>query len=152
MDVLDHLMQEHRNVERMLAELAASEVGPDREETLAELSDALDFHMEVEERDVYPLVEEHLGEQKADQAEGEHDLARTALTDAADEVNGDGFIAAIETLTAAIGRHVQEEESEIFPQLRAKAADDVAALGDPDQLEAEVAEELDAEAPEDLTS
>ena len=62
MDVLDHLMKEHREAEAMLAALGESSPGAERAATLAKLGDALTLHMEVEERDVYPLILQHLEE------------------------------------------------------------------------------------------
>jgi len=145
MDVLEHLIEEHRKAEQMLQQLAQSQPGPGRDRVLAELGDALALHMEVEEREVYPLVEEFLGQAKASEAENEHNKARDDLARAVDAVATGDFQQAIETLTADISHHVQEEEGDIFPQLRQKAARDVEALGDPEDAEAEVKDEMVAE-------
>ena len=138
MDVLDHLIKEHREVEQLLEKLAASAAGHDREQMLAELGDALDMHMEVEERDVYPIVEDHLGEEKSAAVEHEHNNARNHLSRVADHVNDVLFAEAIEALTNDIQHHVAEEENKIFPTLRRVAADEIAALGDPEDIEDEV--------------
>ena len=61
MDVLTHLTEEHRKVEAMLAVLADSEPGDERESTVWELEEALSTHMLVEEQFVYPIVKEELG-------------------------------------------------------------------------------------------
>ena len=49
MDVLEHLIDEHRQAEQLIAPLAASQPGLTRASVFAELLDALDLHMEVEE-------------------------------------------------------------------------------------------------------
>lgn len=142
MDVLEHLIEEHRKAEQMLQQLAQSEPGHGRERLLAELGDALTLHMEVEEREVYPLVEEYVGQDQAGEAEDEHDKARAGLARAVEAVGTDAFRQAIEALTADISHHVEEEEGEIFPQLREKAARDIEALGDPEDVEEEVEDEV----------
>jgi len=145
MDVLEHLIEEHRKAEQMLQQLAQSQPGPNRERVLAELGDALALHMEVEEREVYPLVEEFLGQDKAAEAENEHNKAREDLARAVETVGSDDFQQAIQVLTGDISHHVQEEEGEVFPQLRQKAGSAIDALGDPEDVEAEVEEEVSAE-------
>jgi len=94
--------------------------------------------MEVEERDVYPIVEELIGAEKAASAEKEHNTARDDLARLADHMTDASFTEAIQTLTNDIRHHVSEEENEIFPQLRKNAAADIAALGSPEDLEEEV--------------
>jgi hypothetical protein len=49
-DVLDHLIEEHRKVEQMLARLKETDEGSEREQLLAELKDTLKTHNAVEER------------------------------------------------------------------------------------------------------
>jgi len=138
MDVLEHLTEEHRKVERLLDSLAKSDEGPGREQTLDELESSLATHMAVEERFLYPIVLEVVGEEDEEGAENEHGLARDGLQKMRELVDQPGFGAAVEMVKAGIGHHVEEEEHEIFPKLRSDAADRVAALGEPDQLEAEV--------------
>ena len=79
MDVLTHLTEEHRKVEAMLAVLADSEPGDERESTVWELEEALSTHMLVEEQFVYPIVKEELGTEEFVGASNEHDLTRSAL-------------------------------------------------------------------------
>jgi len=140
MDVLEHLTEEHRKVEGMLAELGSSEPGDEREQTVAELEDALQTHMALEERYVYPLVKENVGTEEFTDAQKEHGTTRQGLQQVRDLVDQDGFEAAVRELASGIQHHVQEEEGEIFPELRRQAASAIAELGDPEQLEASVEE------------
>jgi iron-sulfur cluster repair protein YtfE (RIC family) len=142
MDVLEHLEEEHRKVEKLIAELEATTTAAEREPILADLGDSLAKHMDVEEERLYPIVDERLGSDKASEANREHDVAREDLARLVEQADGDGFAEALNQFKTDIGHHVSEEENEIFPELRAKAADDIAALGDPHQLENEVQEEL----------
>ena len=138
MDVLEHLIEEHRKAESLMAALVDSEPGPERESTLDELEEALSTHMAVEERFVYPIVVDTVGEEDEQGAENEHGLTRAGLAKARELVAEPGFAAAVEMLQAGIGHHVEEEEHEIFPQLREKAAAQIEQLGDPEQLEGQV--------------
>jgi iron-sulfur cluster repair protein YtfE (RIC family) len=137
MDVLTHLEQEHRKVEAMLKTLSDSEPGAERERTLAELEESLATHMAVEERFIYPLVKKDLEAEMADEADTEHRLARTGLAKMRELVDRPGFGAAVEMVKGGIGHHVKEEETEMFPALRKKAADEIAGL-DPEELEEQV--------------
>ena len=62
-DVLDHLMQEHREVEQMLGRLKESEEGTERDELFAELTRSLRTHMAVEERFLYPILADVMAQQ-----------------------------------------------------------------------------------------
>jgi iron-sulfur cluster repair protein YtfE (RIC family) len=142
MDILEHLEQEHRKVEKMIAELESTRTIEQREPILADLGDSLSKHMDVEEERIYPIIDERIGASKAREAQKEHDTARDDVAQLVEQADSDGFAAALAQFKADINHHVSEEENELFPQLREKAADDIAALGDPEQLEDEVEEDL----------
>ena len=136
MDVLEHLTEEHRKVEALLAQLKEADEGQ-RADLLDQLDEALGTHMAVEERFLYPIVAEVMGEEDAAEATDEHDLARDGLAAARERLEEGAFVAAIETLEAGIAHHVEEEESELFPKLREQAGDRIAQM-DPEDLEAKV--------------
>jgi len=139
---LDHLEEEHRKVEAMIAELESSKTGEQRTSLLADLGDSLATHMAVEEERVYPIVQEALGSKEAREAETEHDTARDDMAKMVESVNSDSFLAALAKFKEGISHHVQEEEQEIFPQLRQKAQNEIAALGEAHAVEEDVKEEL----------
>ncbi len=133
MDVLEHLTEEHRKAEALLEQLTTAEEG-ERAALLDQLTEALTTHMAVEERFLYPIIAEVIGEEDAEEANDEHDLARGGLADARERLEEGAFVAAIETLAAGIAHHVEEEEGELFPKLRERAGDRLARL-DPESLE-----------------
>jgi iron-sulfur cluster repair protein YtfE (RIC family) len=141
MNVLTHLVKEHREVEAMLEKLADSEPGSERQSVLDQLTESLSTHMLVEEQFVYPIVKEVVGSEDEQEAENEHQLARDGLMKLQEFVSEPGFGAAVDMVKAGIKHHVEEEESEIFPELREKASDRIEALGEPDELEAQVKSE-----------
>lgn len=125
------LKADHREVAEMLKTLEASKPGARRRTTVDKLAAALELHMEIEERDVYPLVKRRVGEEEAKEAGIEHRLAREGLTEVQRLVDAPGFGAAVAMLTAGIRHHVKEEEHEVFPELKRNLErDELAALGD----------------------
>jgi iron-sulfur cluster repair protein YtfE (RIC family) len=146
MDVLEHLEDEHRKVEKMIAQLESSTTADARRSILADLGDSLSTHMAVEEERVYPIVEEALGADKAREAESEHDTSREDMAAMVEQVDSQSFAAALAKFKEGISHHVQEEEQQLFPQLRAKASADIAALGDAHEVEDDVKAELGSDA------
>ena len=142
MDVLEHLEEEHRKVEQLIAELEGTTTAAQREPILADLGDALAKHMDVEEERLYPIVAERLDEDVALRANAEHDTARNDLIRLVDDSDRPEFIATLAKFKEDLAHHVSEEENYIFPNLRMNAAHDIADLGDLHKLEDEVQQEL----------
>jgi hemerythrin-like domain-containing protein len=125
------LKRDHREVAQMLKTLESSKPGARRRQTVEKLSRALELHMEIEERDIYPIVDRVVGHEEAEEAGVEHGLAREGLADLQRLVDEPGFGAAVAMLTAGIRHHVKEEEQEVFPELKRKIdRDQLRELGD----------------------
>jgi len=114
------LKRDHREVADMLKTLESSKPGARRRSTVDKLTASLELHMDIEEREVYPLVEQYVGEEEAEEATVEHGLARTGLRQLNELVDEPGFGAVVAMLTAGIKHHVKEEEQEVFPELKRK--------------------------------
>jgi hemerythrin superfamily protein len=114
------LKADHRQVKKLLTALGESEEGPEREKLTEEVNAALTLHMKIEEEIIYPVVAEYVGEDDEEEAEIEHGLARDALAKMVSMVELPGFGAAAEMLLGGIEHHVEEEENEIFPELKDK--------------------------------
>jgi hemerythrin-like domain-containing protein len=120
-DPIAMLKADHREVAAMLKSLAASKKpSATRRTTTTKLASALRLHMEIEESLVYPLVAERVGKEDEQEAEIEHGLAREGIAKLSELVAEPGFGAAVAMLTAGIRHHVKEEETEVFPKLKAK--------------------------------
>jgi iron-sulfur cluster repair protein YtfE (RIC family) len=118
-DPIAMLRKDHREAEGLLKRLEeSSSPGPRRRETVEKLRQALTLHMEIEERVVYPVVVETLGQEPATEADVEHDLARAGLAKMVELVEEPGFGASVDMVKAGIKHHVKEEETEIFPKLK----------------------------------
>ena len=142
MDVLEHLEEEHRKVEQIIADLEATTTAAEREPLLADLGDALAKHMDVEQERLYPIVDERMGPEVSNRANAEHDTARDDLARLVDQFDRREFSRALAKFKEDLAHHVNEEESYIFPNLRMNAAHEIADLGDPRKLEDEVQQEL----------
>jgi hemerythrin-like domain-containing protein len=117
-DPMTILKADHREAKKLMTELADSDRGRQREQLAARLDAALTLHMDIEEQLVYPVVAEHVGDEDETEAEIEHGLARTGLATMVAMVAQPGFGAAVEMLKGGIMHHVEEEETEILPQLK----------------------------------
>jgi hemerythrin superfamily protein len=138
MNVLDHLIEEHRKIDALVAGLAELSPGDDREHALRELESALETHVAVEETFVYPLVNRFVGRETDEGARNEHELIQGELFQARTLVAEPGFAAAVHALRAGLRRHVEAEETQIFPRLRNRAATQLSELGDAEDLEVKV--------------
>lgn len=131
MDVTKLLEADHRHVEELFDEIERVE-GPQRQSLIDQLVAALRGHMELEEQVVYPAMQPVTGDEAFEEANTEHELARSAIDDvvrlAPDEP---GFGAALEAAKAGIAHHVEEEENEVFPKLRKDGEEILAAIATP---------------------
>ena len=131
MDVSRLLEADHRKVEALFERIEKSE-GTERAALIDELTTDLQAHMELEEDVFYPVMEPVTGAESVQEGVTEHELARKALQDVIrlgpDEP---GFGAALDALKAGIEHHVEEEEDEMFPELRKDGQDKLAAMEQP---------------------
>ena len=150
-DAVSLLTSDHAEVKQMFEEyrqLVQDNADDDRRDELAaEICSALTVHAEIEEDIFYPALRERLEDDLAlDQAEVEHAIARDLIEQiVAMEPDDALFDARVLVLAEYVEHHVQEEESEIFPQAEKSGID-------LDELGAELAErrhELRAELEED---
>jgi iron-sulfur cluster repair protein YtfE (RIC family) len=130
-DPMRILKADHREVEKLLDELADSEEGAERERMVEELVTKLSAHMEAEESIVYPPVRTEVGEEDEEEAEIEHTLAREGLVKVQEMIEMPGFGAAVEMLKGGISHHVEEEETQLLPELKENLDRDAwLAIGD----------------------
>jgi iron-sulfur cluster repair protein YtfE (RIC family) len=123
MDAITLLKQQHREVEELFKQFEeASEGEPDVEllqELFARIADNLAAHCAIEEKIFYPSV--YVGD-TADtlhEAVEEHLSAKRLIADLLDlEPLDPQFKAKMSVLKEEIHHHVQEEEEELFPQVR----------------------------------
>jgi hemerythrin superfamily protein len=126
-DVVDLIMKDHREFERMFAELLNS---PDKRANLVPvMSTLLVAHSRAEESVVYPAAREAGGAEDVEHSQKEHleadEIAeRLAATDPASEE----FPEVLKKLVDAVTHHLEEEEKTVLPGMRQRM--------DPDRLRA----------------
>ncbi|MGC3859327.1 hemerythrin domain-containing protein [Micromonospora chersina] len=125
-DVVDVLMTDHREVEAIFVELESRQGTPEHRRRLADVVIAeLVRHSVAEEAYVYPAARKALpdGDQLAEHEISEHaDAERTMKELESLDPSEPRFDELLTKLTATIRHHVREEESDLFPRLRAACA------------------------------
>jgi hemerythrin superfamily protein len=121
-DILDTLQSEHDEVQELLARLVDSSSGREQKQLVEKISRALVPHTKAEERVVYDAVLALRGkEARIDGNEGyiEHSLADQTLKKLSQlKANTPEFAAAAKVLKELVDHHVQEEERNIWLQVR----------------------------------
>src|ERR1700712_5108138 len=134
-DALTMLEEEHRAVEKLFEAFERAEENDlERKATLVQRAcELLTMHAIVEEEILYPAAKDALGEDDKDdvnEAYVEHFLVKTLIEKFSTMKAGDeGFDATFKVLTESVTYHVEEEESELFPELR-KTKLDLVKLGE----------------------
>jgi hemerythrin superfamily protein len=122
MDVTQMLEQDHRTVEGLFSEFEAN----GDETTIEAICNELEVHASIEEELVYPrLAKIDAGLEK--HAEEEHGEMKSLI---AQLRSGSGNTAAlVDQLKSTVQDHVEEEESQAFPQLRERLGDELDSIG-----------------------
>jgi hemerythrin-like domain-containing protein len=126
-DVVDLLSADHREFDRIFGELEqlAGRSGEDIEKRKRELVDEVTIglvkHSVAEETQVYPRVEKQIDKEEAEHSKEEHAEAEETMKRLermdADDPEFDGAVAE---LIREIRHHVEQEESRMFTELRAR--------------------------------
>lgn len=119
---LEMLEADHRKVEQMFDQYEdEKESGEDAKRELAQrICMELKVHTQVEEEIFYPWVRENAEESDlVEEAQVEHQSAKDLIAqiEGATEID-ETFDAKVKVLGEYVKHHVQEEENEMFPQVR----------------------------------
>lgn len=135
-DAITMLTNDHREVERLYDEFQAADSNDAqrRQELANQIIQELSVHAVVEEQYLYPLTADLVsnGEQMADHSLEEHQGIKDRLAELDDmEATDAGYEQQLAEVMATVSHHVEEEEGELFPQLRQSVgADRLAQVGD----------------------
>lgn len=149
-DALALLEADHRAVEKLFK--AFEKAADDDLEAKAALAqracEELSIHAMIEEELLYPAAQEALPDSDAidvEEAYIEHFLVKSLIAKFETMKAGDkGFDATFKVMSEMVGHHVEEEEGELFPELR-KSKCNLRALGDKmAKRKAELQSRLDA--------
>jgi hemerythrin-like domain-containing protein len=128
-DILDTLKQEHRDVAELLEKLVESESAAERKSLLASITNALVPHLRAEEKVVYdPILALRGKEQKTHGEEGymEHALGDKMLASLGKMSNPTSpeFSAGAKVLKELVEHHVEEEETNIWSDVKDNFSDE----------------------------
>ncbi len=130
-DVVDLIMKDHREVERLFEELR---IQPDkRANQLPVLTTLLTAHSRAEEAEVYPAAKDEAGAgDDVEHSQEEHIEADQLLEKLAQTDPGSpDFETALEKVVEAVSHHIDEEETTVLPALRQGLSEDrLASLGE----------------------
>ena len=122
-DILDTLKKEHDEVAELLKQLVASDRAAERKAILHQIRSALVPHLRAEEKVVYNGIYAVKDQDaKRDSAEGymEHQLAEKMLVtlEHIDNAMSPEFAAGSKVLKEMITHHVEEEESNVWKDVK----------------------------------
>jgi len=129
-DVVELIMQDHRELERIFDELMSS---PEKRPALVPVMTALlTAHSRAEEEKVYPAARDAGGTEEVQHSQKEHLEADQLAEDVATtDPTSDEFGEKLQKLIDAVKHHVEEEESTVLPGMRDRMdADRLRELGE----------------------
>jgi hemerythrin superfamily protein len=130
-DALELLHTDHQQVEDLFAQFEKARTADRKEKLASQICSELKVHTQVEEELFYPAAREALRNgDLLDEATVEHGSAKALI----EQIEASGpqeslFDATVMVLSEYIKHHVNEEENELFPQLRETDLD-LVALGE----------------------
>lgn len=133
-DILDTLKKDHDEVAEMLKQLVASDRGAERKALLKQIKQALVPHLRAEEKVVYNAIYGLKDKElKQDSSEGymEHQLGDVMLAtlEKIDNAMSPEFAAGAKVLKELVTHHVEEEEKNVWADVRKNfSADDRIAM------------------------
>ena len=122
-DILSALHKDHDEIQALLKKLVDSDSAPERHALLAEIKATLVPHAKAEEKVVYDRVMALKGrDAKVDAHEGyfEHEAADRMLANLGkiERMNSTEFTAAAKVLKELLAHHIEEEERNIWADVR----------------------------------
>ena len=130
-DAIALLKEDHRTVEKLFKQFEEAK-GDGRKEKLARrICLELSIHTRIEEEIFYPACKGEVEEDLLKEAYVEHDAAKLLIAEieAGSGESDEFFDAKVQVLSEQIDHHVEEEEKELFPEVR-KTDLDLKILGE----------------------
>lgn len=128
-DAIRMLKDDHKKVKGLFEEFEKAEQGSAKRRIVRATIGELRVHAEIEEEILYPALRKALAEEgKVDEAEEEHHVMKLLLAELEKmRPGGERYDAKYTVLSESVKHHIEEEESDIFPEAESKI--DNAGLG-----------------------
>lgn len=119
MDAIELLESQHEEVMDLFDQIEDSESDDERLALFEQIADALAAHSTIEEKIFYPAIYTGELKEKLEEAVEEHLAAKRTIADLLKmKPSDDQFEAKVKVLREQIEHHVDEEENEMFEQVR----------------------------------
>jgi hemerythrin superfamily protein len=124
MNAVDLLIQDHQVVRGLFQQFQSAQEDEDDDrmaEIAAEAFDELEVHTTIEEEIFYPAVRERVEdmEETVDEGVQEHHVVDVLMNEMRDlEPGSDDWVAKMTVLIENVEHHADEEEQEMFPDVR----------------------------------
>ncbi len=124
-DAIEVLVTDHRGVEQLFSQIESGD-GAARDEAVREVIRELSIHAAIEEQVLYPVMRRSLtdGDAKVEEAIKEHQEAKEALSDIEQLGSSPQRDGKLQKLMEGVRHHVEEEEHELFPEMRSAVGED----------------------------
>ena len=122
-DAVDLLKQDHREVEQLFTrfEGLGSGARKRRQQLVDKIIESLSMHAAIEEQVLYPAARREVPATNDEVLEAleEHHIVKWTLSELEGlDADDERFVAKVTVLIESVRHHVEEEEHELFPQLR----------------------------------
>ena len=130
MDAIDLLMIQHEEAKALFKKIERAE-DDEKQDLFERVADALAVHATIEEKQFYPATRNARTEEMLQEAVVEHLAAKRLIADLLEMTPDDPqFDAKIAVLKEQVEHHIEEEEQELFPEVRRMfKADELEDLG-----------------------
>jgi hemerythrin-like domain-containing protein len=126
MNIIEYLKRQHEEARDVLDRIIAEDDKKESRSLLDQVSKVLRLHMQIEEKMVYPAAsrafeDDEDEEETVLESYEEHEVARQCLEALERTAPSDKrFAIRAKVLKGILDKHIEEEESELFPELENK--------------------------------
>ena len=130
MDAIELLTQDHNEVRSLFEQFKSAHEAEDTEtmkEVAGKVFDELEVHTTIEEEVFYPAVHDKSDElaETVDEGLQEHHVVDVLMNEMRDlEAGDDEWVAKMTVLIENVEHHADEEEEELFPEVREELGED----------------------------
>ena len=124
MDVIDLLIQQHREADALFEAFRNAQDDVSKKELCIQLAEALTLHATIEERWIYPVARRVIGEDKIQHSVEEHGEMKQLIADMLRMRNDiNGMSGKVNDLERVVKSHVADEEKNVLPQFGQKVTE-----------------------------
>ena len=130
-EAITMLIEDHQKVQKMFKTFERTEDHQEQQQLATQICNELTVHTQLEEQVFYPAAREALEEADLiDEATVEHQVAKELIQKIKQSrPHDEEYCALVTVLGEYVNHHIEEEQEELFPQLK-KTEIDFEALGE----------------------